>query len=178
MSNRVFAVKPGFRLGKERTQRYGEYIWTLCERGDRLSGGVTPRVILDDAKKHESPLHDYFDWDNTLAAEKWRLQQAGQLLRNIELVETKDSEEWRRRAFRPIELEILIEEAAEEPKSRMMTIHAIEADPVLRAQVCEKAKRDLQVWLDNYFWLEELSGCRELVLSAMETIVNDIPVVA
>jgi hypothetical protein len=35
--------------------------------------------ILDDASNPASPIHDHFDWSDAVAANSWRLQQAGQL---------------------------------------------------------------------------------------------------
>lgn len=37
---------------------------------------VTPNMILDKAKDPGTELHKCFEWDNTVAAEKWRLHQA------------------------------------------------------------------------------------------------------
>lgn len=55
--------------------------------GKRLSqlatvhqGEVTPTLVLEDARQKSSPLHTYFEWDNNLAAEKFRLHQARLLL--------------------------------------------------------------------------------------------------
>jgi hypothetical protein len=47
------------------------------------SGELTPDLVLADAKSHSSPLHKYFDWDDTSAAVKYRRMQAGKLIRSI-----------------------------------------------------------------------------------------------
>lgn len=44
-------------------------------------GQLTPVLLVDLARDPEHPLHARFEWDDSLAAEKWRLEQAGQLLR-------------------------------------------------------------------------------------------------
>lgn len=44
-------------------------------------GSLTARLLVDVARDPEHPLHHRFDWDDTKAAEKWRLEQAGALLR-------------------------------------------------------------------------------------------------
>lgn len=44
-------------------------------------GTLTPRLLVDIARDPEHPLHHRFEWDDSKAAEKWRLEQAGQLLR-------------------------------------------------------------------------------------------------
>ncbi len=44
-------------------------------------GALSPALVVEVARDPEHPLHGRFEWDDTLAAEKWRLEQAGQLLR-------------------------------------------------------------------------------------------------
>lgn len=48
-------------------------------------GALTPALVVDAARDPEHPLHSRFEWDDTIAAEKWRLEQAGQLLRIVKL---------------------------------------------------------------------------------------------
>jgi hypothetical protein len=57
--------------------------------GERLSelkaqfGAVTPQVVLDDARPEGSPLHTAFEWNDEIAAERFRLQQASYVIRSI-----------------------------------------------------------------------------------------------
>jgi hypothetical protein len=44
-------------------------------------GNLTPEVVLEAAKDPASPLHSRFEWDDDVAAHKWRLEQARVLLR-------------------------------------------------------------------------------------------------
>ncbi len=39
-------------------------------------GTVTTDLVLETARDSRSPLHDYFDWDDAVAGEKWRQAQA------------------------------------------------------------------------------------------------------
>lgn len=48
-----------------------------------------------DARNPASPLHDLFDWDNSVAGYKWRLQQAREVIRSVEYVITIRSEQIR-----------------------------------------------------------------------------------
>lgn len=48
-------------------------------------GELTPALVVDTARDPEHPLHSRFDWDDSTAAEKWRLEQASQLLRVVKL---------------------------------------------------------------------------------------------
>lgn len=48
-------------------------------------GALTPALVVEAARDPEHPLHSRFEWDDTAAAEKWRLEQASQLLRVVRL---------------------------------------------------------------------------------------------
>jgi hypothetical protein len=41
---------------------------------------VTPELVLDAAKAPTHPLHKYFEWDDSVAANKYRLDQAYQMI--------------------------------------------------------------------------------------------------
>lgn len=51
--------------------------------------GVTPSELLEAARSKSSPIHKYFLWDDTEAAEKYRLSQARHLIISI-YVESDD----------------------------------------------------------------------------------------
>lgn len=48
-----------------------------------LGGNVGPADVLSAARDPLSPLHSYFTWDDTEAADRYRLMQAGVLLRRV-----------------------------------------------------------------------------------------------
>jgi hypothetical protein len=48
---------------------------------------VTPKEILEKAKDPKSPLHKYFEWDNSKAGEQYRIYQARHLARHPEIGE-------------------------------------------------------------------------------------------
>jgi len=57
------------------------------ERLRRENGNnLTQEAVVSAAKKKGSPLHDYFDWDDTEAAHKYRLYQARKLIGSIEII--------------------------------------------------------------------------------------------
>ena len=45
-----------------------------------LGDEVTPEQIVEAARDENTELHKCFDWDDTIAAEKWRLHQARQVV--------------------------------------------------------------------------------------------------
>ena len=62
------------------------------QRIQNFYGSITPEILVNEAKKRKSPLHPIFEWDDTKAAEGYRLQQARILLNNIRVTVVTDGE--------------------------------------------------------------------------------------
>jgi hypothetical protein len=52
----------------------------------KRKGKLLAADIVDTARDEDSPLHRYFDWDDSSAAEKYRLWQARQLIVTVHLL--------------------------------------------------------------------------------------------
>lgn len=63
------------------------------ERIESFYGKLTPEYILKESWQRDSVLHNAFIWDNNIAAEHFRLQQARNLLNNIQVNIVSDGEE-------------------------------------------------------------------------------------
>lgn len=48
-------------------------------------GALTPASVLDRARSESSPLHGLFEWDDTVAGEKFRLVQAQKLITKVKV---------------------------------------------------------------------------------------------
>jgi len=54
-------------------------------------GVLTPGIVVSEAANPEHPLHARFEWDDTQAAERWRLNQAQALIRSVNVqIETTE----------------------------------------------------------------------------------------
>lgn len=49
----------------------------------RMGENVTPQEIVDAARDESSELHKCFTWDNDIAADKWRKQEARMIAANL-----------------------------------------------------------------------------------------------
>lgn len=58
-----------------------------------------PKVLLDSARNPSSPLHSFFEWDDTRAAEKYRLDQARSLLTRVKVFQAFGEQKVKIRAF-------------------------------------------------------------------------------
>lgn len=76
------AWKPGFAsLYKANAQMVAEEIVSI-------GPSATPEQILDKARDPGTELHGLFEWDDTVAAERYRLDQARQVVRHLVIRET------------------------------------------------------------------------------------------
>jgi hypothetical protein len=48
-------------------------------------GSLTPANVVESARDEESPLHHRFEWDDTIAAERFREVQASELIRKVKI---------------------------------------------------------------------------------------------
>lgn len=55
-------------------------------------GRLTATQVVNAARDPASPLHEYFEWDNTAAADAWRIEQARRLIRSVRVVVTYESQ--------------------------------------------------------------------------------------
>src|SRR5262245_40933442 len=61
-----------------------ELIKKELEKIRRRGGGrLTPRMVVEAAKAKAHPLHDEFEWDDSVAAQKYREDQARELIRYV-----------------------------------------------------------------------------------------------
>lgn len=48
-------------------------------------GQLTPRAVVEEARPEGSELHNRFEWDDSIAGEKYRLAQAAELIRSVRI---------------------------------------------------------------------------------------------
>lgn len=62
----------------------------LIEIAAKNGGVLTPDAVINEAKKKTSVLHGEFEWDDTVAAKKYRIDQARRIIRTVKYpVETE-----------------------------------------------------------------------------------------
>lgn len=65
----------------------GQHLELLREK---CKGELTPGDVVNDARNPNSPLHPFFEWDDCVAAEQYRLQQARGLIRAVVAIYVSD----------------------------------------------------------------------------------------
>lgn len=112
-------------------------------------GILTPEAVVEAAQPKTSPLHPHFEWDNKKAAHQYRLDQARELirLRSVDL-ERPDGGTTRVNAW------VNLDPGPDGKRGYMPIVDAL-ADPVRRELVLNRARQDLNSWVNRYRHLEE-----------------------
>lgn len=66
---------------------------------------ITPRNVVLEAADLRSPLHPFFEWNNSKAADKFRLWQARHLILNVYMIDESDENSQPIRAFVNLQVE-------------------------------------------------------------------------
>jgi hypothetical protein len=66
-------------------RNYTRYRGELERLEKKYNGLLNPHDIVREASRDKSPLHDWFDWKDDEAGEKWRIHQARLLLNSIKV---------------------------------------------------------------------------------------------
>jgi hypothetical protein len=85
--DRPLALKGG---RKADPQKIGE---ALAKIRKRTKGRCNSKSVLDAARDQSNYLNRFFDWEDSVAGEKWRQEQARQLVSSIDIVETHKGKE-------------------------------------------------------------------------------------
>jgi hypothetical protein len=121
-------------------------------------GTLTPEVVVEEAADPEHPLHHRFTWDDTEAARKWRLHEAGNLLR----VKYK-ADVGNRRA----DLRAFWVRRGEDgsPTSTYEPIEEIILDPIQRELMLKQMRRDWTTFKKRY---QHMEGFVEEILDDLD----------
>lgn len=115
-------------------------------------GGLTPPALVDASRPKKAPLHGEFEWDNDVAAEAYRCQQARRIMSmcvEVHVIEGK-----------PREIPVVSAvPSAEEGVDRLVRVATAEAmqNPEQRRYILERALEALQAWQRKYGTLQEFA---------------------
>lgn len=115
-------------------------------------GSITASLVLDDARDERSPLHKYFEWDDSKAAEKWRLEQARKLIQQHYVIVTMPGQE----ATAPVRAQVIIEE--EDGERGYRSVVAVMKNEEFSDQVLDRAREEMRMWIARYENFTELKG--------------------
>lgn len=121
----------------------------ICEELQNSPQGLTPETLLAVSRDESSPLHNDFEWRDDVAAHKYRLQQAADLIRCITIViDSNDANQQNERAF-------VVKPGRE---SAYVSLKNAISNDVWREHLLKQAKDELRWFQGKFRRLDELAG--------------------
>lgn len=143
-----FAVD-GSPFSNKDAQKIGPVLDELSQQA-----AVTARDVVDAARSEQSPLHQYFEWNDKVAADSWRVETARRMLRSIKIKYTEEATNpdgttrtvsREARAF-----QVTKAQAYEVEPRKYRTFQVLHGDSAFAAQMMDSAFDDLIGWRRKY----------------------------
>lgn len=140
----VYEWKPGSRYKVD-----ANTAGAVCEQLES-EGNLSAKSLLDVSRPDDAPLHSEFEWDDSVAAEKFREDQARHMIRH--LIVRLDSQ-----PQEPVRCFFKIETAEAVPES-YTRIETVLKKPDMRAELLKQALAELEAFQKKYNTLCELAS--------------------
>lgn len=126
------------------------------EQLEKQQGHITPKIVLESARSETSAIHPCFEWNDDVAAEKYRETQAGLLIRNltVKMIETGEKQ------TEPVRAYVSIKQS---DSSEFISLQNVLKDDELTQKMLEQAKNELNAFAKKYSALQELSKVFEAI---------------
>lgn len=143
-----YAWRPGYRSNVS-AKVVGQRLAELAQAND---DAITPALVVEDARPDDAPLHRGFEWDDSVAGEKWREDEARRMIRNCYVV-MKDADT----GLEETCLGNVSVKLADGTNGYITTMRAV-FDDDLRGQVEAEAMRAFQALRQRYDHIRSLAG--------------------
>lgn len=149
----IFQFREGSTFNQKEAQAVGEELEKIRTMyGDEIK----PVYVVRSAEEKESILHNFFEWDNELAAHHYRLDQAREIIRAIMVVGLQDEKTDSVRHY------VNVHRPNEKEGIYIRTEDALK-DENFRIQVLRDALSELNSFKRKYKNLKELSKVFQVV---------------
>lgn len=112
----------------------------------KYNGLLTAEVVVKEASKVKSPLHDWFDWNKDEASKKWLVHQARMLIDSIRVTINFDKGP---RSYRKY-LNVSINTSQDKPQKYYVSTKEVLKNKDLKKQVLERAMKIIEYWETQY----------------------------
>ena len=124
------------------------------------NGRLTPKALVEEARPISSPIHDLFEWNDAVAAEKHREAQAAAFIRTIVVLDTSiDSS--------PVRAYVSVGKKGYAP------IHDVVENVDIMETLLESMRRDARAFVARYEQLRRIAAARG-VFEALEKFAEKV----
>lgn len=114
---------------------------------------LTAEAVVEESRDDSAVLHSIFEWNNDKAGDRWRESQAGDLLRNIVVVNIITEEDKSENEYTRAFVNIIDDE-----DRSYVPVRVVIDNPVYMQQYIGQALRDLEAFRKKYQGVTELSS--------------------
>lgn len=132
---------------------------------EKESGQLTRASVVDRARPKDAPLHALFQWDDTIAAEEYRKDQAGKLIQNLVIVQPREEPEKPPIVYRAF---VNSNENVQQDGT-YINLHRAVSSPETLSILLSNAKRELRSFREKYDLLSELAP----IMSAIDSFMGE-----
>jgi hypothetical protein len=134
----------------------------VCEQIENNNGGVTKESFLEASRPEDSPTHELFEWNDTRAAELYRLDTSKRIIGclRVTYINPKE-EECNVRAF------VNVSDYSEKPQYESVDVILKEEDK--RAVYLKRIKQELDNYIRRNAHIEELA---DILIEAGQRLKN------
>jgi hypothetical protein len=147
-------------------------VGTALESIEARDGNVTSQSFLEYSRPEDSATHSLFEWDDSIAAEKYRLRQAGAIINQLEVkLEYKDAPP-QETEIEIVPVKAFMNVAAKAPTETGVFVNAVtvQSEKEYRSAVLKNALGDLKAFQKKYSNFKEFSK----VIAAITEVEKDL----
>ncbi len=133
----------------------------VCQNLTKTKDGLTPKRLVEVSRPETAPLHGEFEWNDDVAAEKFREEQARLIIKNVVIIDSSVNEERELKAVISEEVKDRAFVSTGERKNQYVTLATALSNKEWRESLLEQAKKDMIAFKTKYHRLTELSAVFE-----------------
>lgn len=137
-----------------------DVVGKVMEEIEARDGEVTKEAFLEASRPEDSPTHNCFEWDDSVAAEKFRLNQAYHVILDLEVTVAEDTSGSRTPAY----VNVIKKTTSESAKYKSIDIAM--SDDEMRMNVIRNALSEFEKTKVKYSHLVELTSIFTAIESA------------
>lgn len=129
-----------------------DYVQELQDLAHESGGVLMPQTVVDWARDNpESALYHHFTWDDTEAAQAYRLWQARTLIQHVTVIVVEGKSD-------PVRAFVSMVEDRVQPQGGYRLLVDVLSDPERRKALLKQAIDEFRTWRRKYEQLKELAG--------------------
>jgi len=145
-------------------------VGSALESIEARDGSVTSQSFLEYSRPGESETHSMFEWDDTIAAEKYRLRQAGAIINQLEVKLEFENSPTHEAEIKVVPIKAFMNVSAKAPTEAGVFVNAVavQQEDEYRNTVLQNALSELRAFQRKYSNFSEFSK----VFDAIKEIEN------